>query len=210
VRERTEELNDTRFEIIRRLGRAAEFRDNESGLHVIRMSHYSRLLAEAYGGSDEWVENVYNASPMHDIGKLGIPDSVLLKPDKLDADEWTLMKKHTEYGAEIIGDHPSELLQMSREIALTHHEKWDGSGYPKGLKGEEIPLEGRIVALADVFDILTTDRPYKKAWTVEDTVKLIDQCAGTHFDPDLVPMFHAVMPEILDIKEQCVETVSFS
>ena len=205
VAERTAELHKTRLEVIRRLGRAAEFKDNETGLHVIRMSHYSRLIAEALNVSEEWTELVFNAAPMHDIGKIGIPDHVLLKPGKLDDEEWVLMRKHPEFGAAIIGDQPSELMKFSREIALSHHEKYDGSGYPGRLVGEDIPLSGRIIAIADVFDALTTERPYKKAWTVEDAVKLIDDNAGSHFDPQLVPIFHEVMPEILDIKEQYAE-----
>ena len=210
VAERTEELNQTRLEVIRRLGRAAEFKDNETGLHVIRMSHYSRLMAEALNVSDEWTDLVFNAAPMHDIGKIGIPDHILLKPGKLDDDEWTIMRKHPEFGAAIIGDHASELMRFSREIALTHHEKYDGSGYPAKLAGDDIPLSGRIIAIADVFDALTTERPYKKAWTVEDAVKLIDENSGSHFDPELVPIFHEVMPEILDIKEQYAENPAFA
>ena len=206
VEQRTEQLQQTRLEIIRRLGRAAEFKDNETGLHVIRMSHYSRLLAEALEHGDHWTELIFHASPMHDIGKIGIPDSVLLKPGKLDDDEWNIMRTHPQLGASIIGDHDNELMQMSKEIALSHHEKWDGSGYPNGLKGEEIPLSGRIVAVADVFDALTTERPYKKAWAVSDAVKFIDENSGIHFDPDLVLLFHEVMPEILDIKEQYGES----
>ena len=143
---------------------------------------------------------------MHDIGKIGIPDNILLKPGKLDGDEWNIMKQHAEIGADIIGDHPSPLLQLSRVIAATHHEKWDGSGYPNGLAGKAISLEGRIVAIADVFDALTSERPYKKAWEVKDAVQLIDDNSGSHFDPSLVPLFHEVLPEILAIKEQYAET----
>jgi len=206
VQQRTEELNDTRLKIIHRLGRAAEFKDNETGLHVIRMSHYSRLIAEALEYGDDWSELIFNAAPMHDIGKIGIPDHILLKPGKLDDDEWEFMRKHPQIGADIIGEHDSEILQTSRIIAMTHHEKWDGSGYPSQLKGEEIPLAGRIIAIADVFDALTTERPYKKAWTVEDAVKEIDRGAGTHFDPNLIPIFHEVLPSILDIKELYAES----
>ena len=206
VKQRTHELEDTRLQIIRRLGRAAEYKDNETGLHVIRMSHYSKLIAQAYGGNESWVELLFNAAPMHDIGKIGIPDKILLKPGKLDGDEWNMMKQHAEIGADIIGDHPSPLLQLSRVIAATHHEKWDGSGYPNGLAGEAISLEGRIVAIADVFDALTSERPYKKAWQVKDAVQLIDDNSGSHFDPSLVPLFHEVLPEILAIKEQYAET----
>ncbi len=206
VRERTRELQQTRLEIIRRLGRAAEFRDNETGLHVIRMSHYTRLIAEAVERGHEWSDLVFNAAPMHDIGKIGIPDKILLKPGKLDDEEWKLMHKHPEFGAAIIGEHDSELLKMSREIALAHHERWDGTGYPFQLKGEAINLPSRIVAIADVFDALTTERPYKKAWPLEDAVKLIDDSAGRHFDPGLVPLFHEVLPEIIRIKQQYAES----
>lgn len=205
VEHRTQELNETRLKIIQRLGRAAEYRDNETGFHVIRMSHYARLIAREYGGNASWVEMLYNASPMHDVGKIGVPDNILLKPGKLDADEWEIMKKHSEFGAEIIGEEESPLLRMSAVIALTHHEKWDGSGYPKGLAGKDIPLEGRIVAIADVFDALTSERPYKKAWTVEAAVDMIEQSSGTHFDPDLVRLFHKVLPEILKIKNNYVD-----
>ncbi|MBF0186778.1 MAG: two-component system response regulator [Magnetococcales bacterium] len=208
VHERTRQLLDSRMEVIRRLGRAAEFRDNETGLHVIRMSHYSRLIAEALDVSDDWTELVFNAAPMHDIGKIGIPDNVLLKPGKLNAEEWEIMRRHPEYGATIIGEHTSELMQMSREIALTHHEKWDGSGYPNGLKGEEIPLSGRVVAIADVFDALTSERPYKKAWPVSKAVEIIDKDSGTHFDPELTPVFHEILHEAMEIKEQYAEDPS--
>ncbi len=205
VNEQTAELVDTRLEIIRCLGRAAEFKDNETGLHVIRMSYYSRLIAESLDYSEQWTELVFNASPMHDIGKIGIPDHILLKRGRLNEEEWRKMKKHAEYGAAVIGEHDSDILQMAKEIALSHHEKWDGSGYPSGLKGEQIPITGRIVALADVFDALTSSRPYKKAWTVEDAVSLIDANSGTHFDPELVPIFHARLPEMLDIKDRYAE-----
>lgn len=205
VLKQTQTLNETRLQIIRRLGKAAEYKDNETGMHVIRMSFYTRFIAELLDISEEWTDLVYNAAPMHDIGKIGIRDQILLKPGKLDADEWTEMQRHTEYGAEIIGDDSSEILIMAKEIALTHHEKWNGSGYPKGLKEEDIPLSGRIVAIADVFDALTSVRPYKKAWTVKHAVKLIDEGAGSHFDPSLVPLFHARLPEILDIKDEYMD-----
>lgn len=205
VQERTEQLNETRVEIIRRLGRAAEFKDNETGMHVIRMSWFSRFLAEAICKDDDWCELLYNAAPMHDIGKIGIPDGVLLKPGKLDEDEWQIMKMHADYGAEIIGEHPSPLLQMAKSIAITHHEKWDGSGYPNGLKGAEIPLAGRIIAVADVFDALTSERPYKKAWTEQDALTLLRKDAGTHFDPELVPYFETCLPRIREIQAQYKE-----
>ncbi len=200
VEERLQEVNQTRLKIIQRLGRAAEYRDNETGYHVIRMSHYTRLIAEAYGGNDEWVEMIFNAAPMHDVGKIGIPDKILLKPGKLDADEWEIMKKHSAYGAEIIGEDSNPLLKMSRTIALSHHERWDGSGYPEGLSGEAIPLEARIVAIADVFDALTSMRQYKDAWSVEKAVDHISQSRGAHFDPHLVDLFELVLPQILEVK----------
>ena len=200
VQQRTFELNDTRVEIIRRLGRAAEFKDNETGMHVIRMSWFSKFLAEKLGKPDDWCELLYNAAPMHDIGKIGIPDRVLLKPGKLDAEEWATMKKHAEYGAEIIGEHSSPLLQLAKEVAITHHEKWDGSGYPNGLSGEDIPLAARIVAIADVFDALTSERPYKKAWTEVDAIALLEKEAGSHFDPQLVGPFIECLPQIREVQ----------
>lgn len=203
VAERTADLEETRLEVIRRLGRAAEYKDNETGRHVIRMSHYSRLIAEAWiGESNEWTDLLFNAAPMHDIGKIGIPDRVLLKPGKLDEEEWEIMQQHTVYGYEILGEQSTKLMKMAKEIALTHHEKWDGSGYPNNLVGEEIPLESRIIAIADVFDALTSERPYKKAWSIEDAVKLIDESAGSHFDPEFIPFFHEALPDILEIKNE--------
>lgn len=208
VADRTRELRETRYEVIRRLGRAAEFKDNETGMHVVRMSHFARLIAERLGAAPEWVELVFNAAPMHDIGKIGIPDRVLLKPGKLDAEEWAIMQQHPVIGADILGDHGSSLLQMARAIALHHHEKWDGTGYPAGLAGTAIPLEARIVAIADVFDAVTSERPYKRAWAIGDAVKLIQDGAGTHFDPDLVPIFEAVLPEILQIRDRYADDPS--
>ena len=207
VQERTLELHSTRLEIIRRLGRAAEYKDNETGLHVIRMGHYSRLIATHINANEEWVECLFNAAPMHDIGKIGIPDANLLNPNKLSDEEWEMMRKHPEFGAEIIGDNDSELLKMAKEIALNHHEKWDGSGYPQGLKGENIPLTARIIAIADVFDALTTKRPYKEAWSVERAISFIDEKSGSHFDPELVIAFHKALPEILKIKAQYAESI---
>ena len=202
VRERTSELNDTRLEIIRRLGLAAEYKDNETGMHVIRMSHYSHFIAQAYGLSAGEAELVLNAAPMHDVGKIGIPDRVLLKPAKLDDEEWNIMRTHSYIGYKIIGDHPGELLKTAAVAAYTHHEKWDGSGYPRRLKQENIPLIGRIIAVADVFDALTSVRPYKKAWPVEDAVAEIRKCSGSHFDPALVEAFSKRIPEILEVKLQ--------
>jgi len=201
VRQRTYELLTTRQQIIRRLGRAAEFKDNETGNHVLRMSHYARLIALAHGLGEEAAGIILNTAPMHDIGKIGIPDAILLKPGKLDAAEWEVMYQHPIMGAEIIGKHDNELLETARIIALTHHEKWDGSGYPKGLKGEAIPLEGRIVAIADVFDALVSVRPYKAALPLDTALQYFDEQAGRHFDPSLVVAFRKALPEILRIKE---------
>ncbi len=200
VRERTAELNDTRIEIIRRLGLAAEFKDNETGYHIIRMSKMCQAIGRAAGMDKCEAELLLNSSPMHDIGKIGIPDNVLLKPGKLDAEEWETMKTHTIIGARMLGGHDSKILKSAREIALTHHEKWDGSGYPYGLKGEDIPLAGRICAVADVFDALTSVRPYKKAWSVEDSVAEIEKTKGKHFDPRLVDLFISNLDEIVAIK----------
>ena len=205
VKERTKELDQTRLQIIQRLGRAAEYKDNETGMHVIRMSHYSKLLGLANGMSEEEADLLLNAAPMHDIGKIGIPDKILLKPGKLDEHEWKIMKTHPQMGAEILGSDNSVLLNLARDIALTHHEKWDGSGYPNGLKGEEIPLHARIVAIADTFDALTTVRPYKHAWLVEEALDLLKKEAGSHFDPELVDKFLGIMPQVIEIKNQYAE-----
>lgn len=202
---RMDELRQTRLQIVQRLGMAAEYKDNETGLHVIRMSHFSKVLALAAGLSETAAEELLNAAPMHDVGKIGIPDAVLRKPGKLDEQEWAVMRQHVEIGARIIGEHPSGLLRTAQRIALTHHEKWDGSGYPNGLSGEDIPLEGRIVAIADVFDALTSVRPYKAAWSVENAVALLQRESGRHFDPHLVELFVQQLPAILEIKERWAE-----
>lgn len=202
VIERTNQIEETRAEIIKRLGRAAEYKDNETGMHVIRMSYYSRFLAEQIGADPQWCELLYNAAPMHDIGKIGIPDRVLLKPGKLDAEEWGIMQKHVEYGADILGNHNSELLSLAREVALGHHEKWNGKGYPNGVKGEDIPLSARIVAIADVFDALTSERPYKKAWPIDKVIKLLEEEAGEHFDPKLIPEFMVCLPRVFEIMKE--------
>lgn len=202
---RVDELHQTRLQIVQRLGLAAEYKDNETGLHVIRMSYYTHILARAVGLDERAADDLLNAAPMHDVGKIGIPDAILQKAGKLDDSEWAVMRNHAQIGAEIIGEHDSRLLRMARSIALTHHEKWDGSGYPNGLKGTEIPLEGRIVAIADVFDALTSVRPYKPAWSVEEAVALLRRESGSHFDPELVELFLAQMPAILEIKERWAE-----
>lgn len=197
-----DELRETRLQIVQRLGRAAEYKDNETGMHVIRMSHFAQQLALAAGYSPAWAEDLLNAAPMHDVGKIGIPDAILRKPGKLDAQEWDVMRSHPDIGAKIIGEHPGGLLQLAHSIALSHHEKWDGSGYPRGLAGEAIPIEARIVALADVFDALTARRPYKEPWSLQDTLAHIQAQAGQHFDPVLVPLFVALLPQLLEIQQR--------
>lgn len=202
VAERTADLVQTRRQIILRLSRAAEYRDNDTGNHVIRMSHYARLIAQAGGQDEKFIELLYNAAPMHDVGKIGIPDNILLKPGKLDASEWATMCQHPAIGAKIIGHHQDDLLQMAYAVALAHHEKWDGSGYPHQLQGEEIPLAARIVAISDVFDALTSDRPYKRAWPIEAAVRAIEEGSGQHFDPRWISPFQAALPEMMRIKEE--------
>ena len=229
---RMDELRRTRLEIVQRLGLAAEYKDNQTGRHMIRMSHFSHRLALALGQSPHEAEDLLHAAPMHDVGKIGIPDRILQKAGPLDADEWKVMQSHATIGAEIIGEHadgmldgvvwlllkqqaqigaelfgdnPWGLLRMGGEMALNHHEKWDGSGYPRGISGAEIPVEARIIAIADVFDALTSERPYKKAWSVEEAVQLLRAEAGRHFDPQLVELFLAQMPALLQIKARWAE-----
>lgn len=195
-------LRQTRLQIVQCLGMAAEYKDNETGMHVIRMSHYAQRLALQAGYSASMAEELLHAAPMHDVGKIGIPDAILQKPGKLDPEEWAIMQQHARIGANIIGQHTSGLLATARLIALHHHEKWDGSGYPHGFAGEQIPLAARIVAIADVFDALTSERPYKPAWSIEDAVQLIQRESGKHFDPQLVEHFMACLPDIIQLKEQ--------
>ncbi len=193
VKERTKELTDTRLDIIRRLAMAAECRDEDTGSHIIRMSKLCVKLGRATGLNEEDCDLLLNASPLHDVGKIGIPDSILFKPGKLDAEEWEIMKSHTVLAAGLLSGSNSELMKMAEIVALTHHEKWDGSGYPKGLKGEDIPLVGRIVAICDVFDALLSKRPYKKAWTIDDALAEIEYSSGKHFDPNLTEFFSEIV-----------------
>ncbi len=202
---RAQELRDTRLQIVQRLGRAAEYKDNETGWHVVRMSHYSQILARAAGYSDDDADDLLHAAPMHDIGKLGIPDAILQKPGKLDEAEWSVMRRHPQIGAEILGEQTHGLLAIARRIALAHHEKWDGSGYPEGLAGEAIPEEARIVAIADVFDALTSVRPYKPAWPVDRAVAHLREQAGKHFEPRLVELFISVLPQVLEVRDRFLE-----
>jgi len=202
---RMEELRATRLEIVQRLGLAAEYKDNETGLHVIRMSHFSRILGIAAGMSENEADDLLHAAPMHDVGKIGIPDRILQKPGPLDPDEWKIMQSHVTIGAEIIGEHEGGMLALARQIALTHHEKYDGSGYPRALRGDEIPLVGRIVAIADVFDALTSKRPYKKAWTEEEALVFLGEQRGRHFDPALVDLFIEQMPAVRTVQQRWAE-----
>jgi len=202
IRERTHELEETRREAILRLGRAAEYRDNETGMHVIRMSRLSAKLAKEIGLSDDECQLMLQASPMHDVGKIGVPDQILLKPGKLNEEEWAIMKKHPEIGAEILSGSHSSVMQLAETISLTHQERWDGSGYPNNLKGEEIPLSGRIVAICDVFDALTSKRYYKEAFSVEKAMEIIEQGSGKDFEPYLVDTFKKVLPEMIRIVKE--------
>ena len=200
-----DQLKRSRLQVVERLGRAAEYKDNETGLHVKRMSHYAQLIALAAGCDPIWAEELLHAAPMHDIGKIGIADSVLLKPGRLDDAEMAAMRLHARIGAEIIGDCDSTLLQLAKEVALYHHEKWDGTGYPEGLVAEAIPLSARIVALADVFDALTSKRPYKDAWPVAEAMEYIKSQQGLHFDPMLVPLLEQQLEQLLVIKARWQE-----
>jgi len=202
---RLDELKASRLEIVQRLGLAAEYKDNETGLHVIRMSHYARLLGIAAGMDEDDVDDLFNAAPMHDIGKIGIPDRILQKPAKLDEDEWRVMQTHPTIGADIIGRHATGMLAVACHVAQNHHEKWDGSGYPNGLAGVAIPLAARIVAVADVFDALTSVRPYKQAWTVEQACDHMRAQRGLHFEPRLVDLFLAQLPAVAEIMEKWAE-----
>ncbi|WP_407676614.1 HD domain-containing phosphohydrolase [Photobacterium obscurum] len=199
-------LRGSRHELIRRLGHAAEFKDNETALHITRMSHYTRILASKLDVTREWQDLIFTASPMHDVGKIGVPDAILQKPGKLTEQEWVIMRRHPEFGADILGHHNSDLLKMARDIAIAHHEKWDGSGYPNQLGGEAIPLAARLVAIADVFDALTSERPYKRAWAIEEAVTHIVSESGKHFDPELVKVFTKSIPEFKVIHHRYADT----
>jgi putative two-component system response regulator len=200
VSERVKELKDTRLDVIQRLAVAAELRDAGTPGHIYRMSHYCQQLALAIGFQGTQAELILASSPLHDIGKIAIPDAILLKPSGLDAHEFEIIKTHTTLGAKMLSGSDSVFLRMAETIAWTHHEKWDGSGYPRGLKEEEIPLVGRICAVADVFDALTSSRPYKKAWSADDAMAEIKRLKGIHFDPKLVEAFEGIAG---DVKAVC-------
>jgi putative two-component system response regulator len=199
VAEQTLELKMTQIEIIDRLGMAAEFRDTDTGLHIKRMSKFCRLMGKQMGMPSERYDTLDLASTMHDVGKIGISDTILLKPGRLSDEEWVAMRTHSAIGAKLLSGSNSPLLNVAREIADTHHERWDGSGYHRGLKGEEIPLFGRITCLCDVFDALISVRPYKEAWTFENAIAEIQAGSGTFFDPELVELFMKLSPELREI-----------
>lgn len=189
VRRRTRHLEQARLEVLQRLALAAEYRDDDTGEHTIRVAHTSARLAEALGMSSVEFGEIALAAPLHDIGKIALPDSILLKPGALTPEEYAQMKSHVRVGADILAGSSSALLHMAEQIAASHHERWDGTGYPHGLCGDQIPLVGRIVAVADVFDALTHRRPYKEPWPLERAVAEVLASAGTHFDPEVVTAF---------------------
>jgi putative two-component system response regulator len=195
VAQRTEQLIETQFELVRCLARAGEFRDSDTGSHIFRVSVGCHLLAQAAGLPRQQVELIRYASMMHDIGKIGIADQLLLKPGKLTAAEFEQIKAHCQFGVDILGDYNADVTRMARQIAFTHHERWDGNGYPSGLAGEQIPIEGRITAIIDVYDALTSERPYKHALPADEAVAIIVDGAGSQFDPQLVDHFVAIYPE---------------
>ncbi len=203
VNERTKELKNSQIEIIRRLAQAAEFRDNDTGAHIIRMSHYCAALGRAMGLSPADVELILTASPLHDIGKIGIPDSILLKPGKLSPEEFEIMKTHTTIGAQLLASANSPVMKMAQVIALTHHEHWDGSGYPRGLKGDQIPLIGQICSVCDVFDALISERPYKQPWTPQQAAQEIISQKNKQFKPELIDQFELILPEFIKITTEC-------
>ncbi len=224
VQQRTAELQEAQREVVHCLACASEYRDNETGNHVIRVSRYVEILAREVGFDSRQVEMIKLASTLHDMGKIGIPDSILLKPGKLTDEEFSQMKNHCDYGEDIcsrtgsfthkmldtsntigtklLENSKSPLLKLASSIAATHHEKWDGSGYPRGLKGEEIPIEGRIVAVADVFDALSSKRPYKEPFPLEKCIEILEEGKGTHFDARLVDLFLGKLDEVVVIRDK--------
>ncbi|MFL6661618.1 MAG: HD-GYP domain-containing protein [Rhizobacter sp.] len=200
VRAATEAILLRERDLIMRLSRAAEFRDPETGSHILRMAHYAASIARHLGQPEDYAQALLTAAPMHDVGKLGTPDHILLKTGRLTDEELVEMRRHAEIGGRILADTDSPLLRLACEIAETHHEKWDGSGYPRGLAGEDIPLGGRIVAVADVFDALNSTRPYKKAWSADASRAYIEEHRGRHFDPRCVDAFIAGWDDVLAIR----------
>lgn len=205
VRKATREIVERERETVFRLSKAAEYRDPETGAHILRMAHFSQVIARELGMSQSDQDLLLEAAPMHDIGKVGIADKILLKPGRLDAEEFEVMKQHAMFGYELLKGSSSKVLQAGAEIARGHHEKFDGSGYPSGLKGGEIPIFSRIVAVADVFDALTSERPYKKAWELEAAVDFLNAGSGSHFDPQCVTAFLNAWDDIIAIRERFKE-----
>jgi len=208
VKQRTQQLEESQVKLIECLGRAAEYRDNETGMHVLRIGKMSELVARKMGLPEQQCEILGYASPMHDLGKIGIDDAVLLKPGKLEESEWQHMQQHTKIGSDILRSVGGELLNTAATIAETHHEKWDGTGYPHGLKGTDIPLGTRITSVCDVFDALLSERPYKKPWSLDETVTYLVENSGKHFDPDVVEEFITILPEIMEIRSQFADTIT--
>ncbi|MCG8651414.1 MAG: response regulator [Pirellulales bacterium] len=228
VRERTSELSASRIDIIWRLGKAAEYRDEETGNHVIRVGSYARVVATSLGLAKPFIDDLFLAAPLHDIGKIGIPDSILLKPGKLSDHEWNVMRLHCQIGAAILSDQckfmkvasgqlrdlpgdcfeqvQNPVIELATTIAATHHEKWNGNGYPNGLAGKDIPIAGRIVAIADVYDALRSVRPYKQPFSIERSIDIIRGDAGTHFDPEVVEAFLDGFDRILAIETEFADS----
>jgi putative two-component system response regulator len=201
-----ETIKAASLETIYRLSVAAEYKEGDNGAHTRRMSLYSAAVARRMGLDEKTVETILYAAPMNDLGKIGIPDSILMKPAKLDSTEWEIMKLHTVIGAKILEGSDAEFIRMGQVIALCHHEKWDGSGYPGRLKGKNIPIAARITAIADVFDALTSRRPYRKPYSLAESLSIIGKGRESHFDPDVADAFFAIQDEVTTIKEQHVET----
>jgi putative two-component system response regulator len=199
---KTKKLDKLVKDSIIMIGMAGHYNDTDTGKHIWRMGEYSRSLAQAIGLAEDRVEMVLMAAPMHDTGKIGIPDNILKAPRKLTPEEWKIMESHTTVGCEILSKSDNHVFKLAAEVAKNHHEKWDGSGYPEGVSGDSIPESARIVAVADVFDALTTKRPYKEPWTDEKALGEIKKAAGTHFDKRLVEAFVDIYPEIKDIKKK--------
>jgi two-component system response regulator RpfG len=199
VKEATVEIKEREKETLMRLARAGEYKDSDTALHLKRMSLYSKAIAKASGIDEKATESIELSAPLHDLGKIGIPDNILLKNGPLNNDEWKVMRTHPTIGYEILQDSPSKYLQLGAEIALAHHERFDGSGYPYGLSGKHIPLAARIVAIADVFDALTSVRPYKEAWTVDKAYEYLVKESGKHFDPDLITIMVSIRDTIENI-----------
>jgi putative two-component system response regulator len=202
VERATAALRDQEMETIERLTRAAEFRDSVTGMHVVRVGEMCAALARTIGLPEDECRMLRLSAPMHDIGKVATPDHILLKPGPLTPEEFEIMKQHAMAGYDILKGSRSPMLQQAAEIALTHHERWDGTGYPRGLGGTQIPLSGRLCSIVDVFDALTSVRPYKKAWTIEEALAELTTKSGTAFDPDVVAVFHDSRTAIVDIKQR--------